>query len=93
MRGYTRHAVGTDPECDQPAIIIYVGQDKAGHWLVQDNASRLEGRFVSFAAAMSNAWAQRDLYHAAVEVAIAPLIPLVSFVPAAGYETAMARAA
>ena len=67
-------------EPDQP--VIYVGQDVAGHWLVQDSARRLEGRFVSFAAAMSYARAERDIYHAEVAVAQAPLVPVVPFVPA-----------
>lgn len=82
-----------NPEPDQPGVIIYVGQDKAGHWLVQDNGKRLEGRFVSFAAAMSYARAERDIYHGAVEIASAPLTPLVSFAPAALDERALLRAA
>ena len=80
-------------EPDQPGLIIYVGQDRAGHWLVQDSARRLEGRFVSFAAAMSYARAERDIYHAEVEIAPSPLVPLISFAPAAPHECALPRAA
>ena len=32
---------------DRQARLIYVGQDRAGHWLVQDSAGQLEGRFIS----------------------------------------------
>lgn len=73
--------------------IIYVGQDRAGHWLVQDNRKRLEGRFVSYGAAMSYAQAERQIYHARVEIASAPLVPLVSFTPLANDERALPRAA
>lgn len=73
--------------------IIYVGQDKAGHWLVQDSRKRLEGRFVSYGAAMSYAQAERQIYHASVEIASAPLVPLVSFAPLANDERALPRAA
>lgn len=73
--------------------IIYVGQDNAGHWLVQDSRKLLEGRFVSYGAAMSYAQAERQFYHARVEIASAPLVPLISFAPAAIHERAFARAA
>lgn len=84
-------ALSTEP--DQPGVIIYVGQDRAGHWLVQDNAKRLEGRFVSYAAAMSYAHAERDIYHARVALAQAPLVPVVSFAPAGAQERALPHAA
>ena len=80
-------------EPDQTGPIIYVGQDRAGHWLVQDSNKRLEGRFVSFAAAMSFARGERHLYHATVEVASSPLSPLVPFKPVGALECALARAA
>jgi len=38
-----------EPEPDQSGRILKVGQDPAGHWLVQENNGKLEGRFVSFA--------------------------------------------
>ncbi|WP_375398642.1 hypothetical protein [uncultured Sphingomonas sp.] len=81
------------PEPDPSTPTIYVGQDNAGHWLVQDSGKRLEGRFVSFAAAMSYAHAERDIYHAAVEIAATPLAPLVPFAPVAANERALPRAA
>lgn len=70
------------PEPDRGGVVIYVGQDRAGHWLVQDSRGRLEGRFISRSAAMSFARDERDIYHARLEVAARPLVPLVPFVPA-----------
>lgn len=80
-------------EPDRSGVVIYVGQDRAGHWLVQDKCRRLEGRFVSYAAAMSYARDERDIYHARIEVASAPLVPLIPFAPAAAHERAPRRAA
>lgn len=80
-------------EPDQPGLVIYVGQDQAGHWLVQDSAKRLEGRFVSYAAAMSYARAEREIYHADVAIAPSPLVPLISFAPVAPHERVLPRAA
>lgn len=83
----------TPSEPDQPGLIIYVGQDRTGHWLVQDSAGRLEGRFISYAAAMSYARAERDIYHAAMAIAPSPMTPLVSLAPIGAREHALARAA
>ena len=81
------------PEPDPAGLIIYIGQDKAGHWLVQDDAGRIEGRFVSQAAAMSFAKAEREIYHARIAVARTPLVPFISFMPAGAGERALPRAA
>nr|WP_317892564.1 hypothetical protein [uncultured Sphingomonas sp.] len=81
------------PEPDQPGRIIYVGQDCAGHWLVQDSGKTLEGRFVSYAAAMHYAREEREIYRAEIAIASAPLVPLVSFDPAPAPRHALARAA
>lgn len=81
------------PPVIQQEPVIYVGQDKAGHWLVQDSRKRLEGRFVSYGAAMSYAQAERQIHHARVEIASAPLVPLIPFAPVAIHERALARAA
>lgn len=81
-----------DPLSEPDQSIIYVGQDVAGHWLVQDNARRLEGRFVSFAAAMSYARAERDIHHAEVAVVQAPLVPVVPFLPVGACEYALSHA-
>lgn len=81
------------PEPDQSGPIIYVGQDQAGHWLVQDSGKRMEGRFISFATAMSYAQGERQLYHATVELARAPLSPIIPFEPVAEHRHALARAA
>ncbi len=82
-----------NPEPDQPNPVIYVGQDAAGHWLVQDDARRMEGRFVSRAAAMSFAEAERQIYHAEITLAAEPLLPVISFAPVAAHERALPRAA
>ena len=81
------------PELDPAELVIYVGQDKVGHWLVQDSCKRLEGRFVSYGAAMSYAQAERQIHHATVEVALAPLVPLVPFGPIANDERALSSRA
>lgn len=83
----------TIQEPDQVGATLYVGQDIAGHWLVQDSGKRLEGRFVSFAAAMGYARSERHAYHATVAVAAEPLLPLVPFAPVAPSERAAVRAA
>lgn len=83
----------TPMEPDIAGPVIYIGQDKAGHWLVQDNAGQLEGRFVSQAAAMSFARAERQIYHARLAVAQTPLVPFVPFVPVGANEHVLRRAA
>lgn len=81
------------PEPDERGTIIYVGQDKAGHWLVQDSGRRMEGRFVSRSAALSFAEAERQIYHASVELASAPLVPVIPFEPLGPGTVALPRAA
>jgi hypothetical protein len=69
-----------DPEPD--ACVILVGQDRAGHWLVQDCRGYMEGRFVSRAAALSFARAEsRCAPGGCVVLAHDPLTPKVSFAP------------
>lgn len=80
-------------EPDQHGLVIYVGQDLAGHWLVQDSAKRLEGRFVSRAAAVSYALAEGEIYHAPVTLTPTPMVPLVPFISPAAHERVLARAA
>jgi hypothetical protein len=83
-----------DPEPDSSVSILHVGQDAAGHWLVQESHGLLEGRFISFKSAMSFARAERHGFPGAViSVADAALIPQISFAPAAPWETAFKRAA
>lgn len=83
-----------DPEPDQPRPILYVGQDRAGHWLVQESAGRLEGRFVSGEAAWCFARAERHGFPGA-EIVAAPdfLIARVPFEPVRSDEFAFDRAA
>ena len=80
-------------EPDPTGLVIYVGQDRAGHWLVQDSRRNIEGRFISYGAAMRYAQAERDIYHASVEIANALLVPVISFAPVGRDERALPRAA
>ena len=82
-----------DPESAATGAILYVGQDTAGHWLVQLSSREMEGRFISFDAAMSFALSERRLHHAVVEMAVAPIQPLVSFAPASADERAPSQTA
>lgn len=83
----------TDPEPDPSLPILQVGQDVAGHWLVQENHGRLEGRFVSFTAAMSFARSERSAFPGAtVVLAETPLVPIVSFAPVQPWEMATPHA-
>lgn len=78
---------------DPQPRLIYVGQDRAGHWLVQDSAGQLEGRFISRGAAMRYAVEEAEIYHASVAVADKALTPLVSFDPVAADAPVLSRAA
>ncbi|WP_174287238.1 hypothetical protein [Sphingomonas bacterium] len=79
----------TDPEPDQRPWILNVGQDAAGHWLVQDSRGKLEGRFVSFAAAMAFARSERQSMPGATIVSAAcALVPTIPFAPVQPWEYA-----
>ena len=80
-------------EPDERGLVIYVGQDVAGHWLVQDNCRKLEGCFVSRGAALSFAHAERDIYHARLELSALTMVPLIPFGPVAAEEHMLLRAA
>jgi hypothetical protein len=83
----------TDPDPDPNTPILRVGQDKAGHWLVQEDRGRLEGRFVSFATAMAFARRERSTFPGAtIIIAKAPLVPIVSFAPVEPWERALPHA-
>jgi hypothetical protein len=82
------------PEPDQPRPVIYVGQDHAGHWLVQESKGRLEGRFVSRDAAWSFARAERHGFPGAeVVVAAQPLVAGPVFAALWSHEDAFYRVA
>ena len=81
------------PEPDERGLVIYVGQDKAGHWLVQDEGKTLEGRFVSRSAAVSFARGECDIYHASLLIADGPLVPLIPFGPVTATDYQLPRAA
>lgn len=83
-----------DPEPDQRPCVIYVGQDNAGHWLVQENHGHIEGRFISFETAFQYARSEaRGIVGARVARAERPLVPTMSFDPVRPDERALARAA
>ncbi|MGA1797705.1 hypothetical protein VH567_02875 [Sphingomonas sp. 4RDLI-65] len=83
-----------DPEPDSSISTLNVGQDAAGHWLVQESRGLLEGRFISFEAAMAFARAERHGFPGAgISVLSSPLVPQISFAPVAPWETALDRAA
>ena len=69
--------------------MLKVGQDAAGHWLVQDNKGTLEGRFVSLATALHFARSESHGHPGATVLrAVTPLLPTVSFAPVEPWETA-----
>jgi len=80
-------------EPDPAVTILWVGQDREGHWLVQENHGLMEGRFVSREAAWQFARAERHGFPGA-ECAEAgqPLVPWISFAPVAADERAPRRA-
>jgi hypothetical protein len=83
-----------DPEPDQRVPILFVGQDAAGHWLVQESTGLLEGRFVSREAAIGFARAERrGCGEGAVVVCTQPLVPRISFDPIRPDERVLAHAA
>ena len=82
-----------NPETDERGLLIYVGQDSAGHWLVQDNGRKLEGRFVSRSAALSFAKGECQIYHASLEMSGVPLVPLIPFGPVSATASTLSRAA
>ena len=80
----------TDPEPDPSSSILRVGQDAAGHWLVQQDGGGLEGRFISLAAAMSFAHAEaQSIPHASIVHVLTPITPSISFAPVEPWETAL----
>lgn len=75
-----------NPEPDLRPSILYVGQDRAGHWLVQENHGLLEGRFVSRDAAWRFA---REEVHAFEGATI--VFPTQWIVPTIPFDTAPAH--
>ncbi len=65
----------TSAEPPQPVILL-VGTDNRGHWLVQEQGGTLEGSFVCQEAAMSFArWERHGYPRARIELAQGPLTP------------------
>jgi len=84
--------------CEAPAEAepetICVGQDRAGHWLVQASGGSLEGRFISFAAAMSFARSELGLLPPSrIEVRKTPMEATTSFAPLQPWERAVPKPA
>jgi len=81
-------------EPDRRGSVIYVGQDRAGHWLVQENHGLLEGRFISRDAAWRFA---REEVHAFPGAAIVFttewIVPAIPFEPAPTDVVMLGRAA
>lgn len=79
-----------NPEPDERGSILFVGQDKAGHWFVQAQHGGLEGRFVSRDAALAFASAERrSIPGATVQLAAHPMISVFSFAPVRADERAV----
>lgn len=77
----------TEPE------ILFVGQDRAGHWLVQASGGSMEGRFISFAAAMKFARSELGMLPAScIKVRETPMKATVSFAPVQPWEKAVPHA-
>jgi hypothetical protein len=86
--------VDADAEADGSSPTLFIGQDAAGHWLVQESTGNFGGRFVSREAAMSFARAERYRFEGDhVVLAAFPLTPAISFEPVADGERAFRRAA
>jgi hypothetical protein len=84
--------VDFDP--DQCPSTIFVGQDRAGHWLVQESTGLMEGRFISREAAMQFALAERHGFPGAqILLAVHPLVSSVSFDRVRPEDHALAHAA
>lgn len=84
----------TAAEPDPGGAVLLIGQDSAGHWLVQQRGGGLEGRFISFAAAMAFARSElRSLPGATMVRAATPIVPSVSFAPVEPWETIPRRRA
>lgn len=79
-----------DPEPDSTRPVLRVGQDAAGHWLVQQDGGGLEGRFVSLAAAATFAHAEaQSIPNATIVRALTPIVPSIPFAPVEPWETAL----
>lgn len=65
-------------EAGTAALTLLVGRDTAGHWLVQDSAGQIEGHFISERAAMRFARDEGEIHHAAVALAVPPMVPRVA---------------
>lgn len=82
------------PDPDQQHTIIFVGQDAAGRWIVQERERQLEGRFVSREVAWSFARAERHGFPGAQVIAAAhTLVPSVVFASRPARENVFPRAA
>jgi len=65
---------------DSPADhVLFVGRDRDGRWVVQENHGLIEGLFINRAAAMHFAHCERHAFPAArIELASTPLTSILS---------------
>jgi hypothetical protein len=61
---------------DDNTPTIFVGQDAAGRWLVQDGTGGIGGRFTSERAAIRFARDEAEIHHLTVAMAPQPLMAL-----------------
>lgn len=82
------------PEPARRGSILYVGQDQAGHWLVQENHGLLEGHFISRDAAWRYAKGEVHAFSGARIVFTSDCMePGISFEPAPAAVPLLDRAA
>ncbi|MFK4872522.1 hypothetical protein [Novosphingobium sp. ZW T3_23] len=76
------NAAPSTPEPDQRASVFYVGQDQAGHWLVQESHGLLEGRFISRDAAWRFARSEIHAYPGGhIVFTMQCIVPTIPFEP------------
>jgi hypothetical protein len=64
---------------NNPGHILFVGRDRDGRWVVQENHGLIEGLFVNRAAALHFAHCERHAFPAArIEIATEPLRSILS---------------
>lgn len=82
------------PESDRHGSVLYVGQDRAGHWLVQENHGLLEGHFISRDAAWRYAKGEVHAFPGARIVFTSDcIVPEISFEPMPAVASLLERAA
>lgn len=82
--------VACEAQTETERAVLFVGQDKAGHWLVQARGGSMEGRFISFTAAMKFARSELGMLPAScIKLKESPMEAMVSFAPVQPWESAV----